>query len=122
MTTRTMEVSREAKVLTGLEPLPDSRARELRGCVYDSVHGWWLQPIFCASCGKPGGLVPEHITFAFYLCTSPCWEKYGHLTGTMAVPDFIVREAIRMEGEEKLKSQMGDHGICSSTTLLHLPQ
>lgn len=69
------------------EVLPDSRARETKGIVYRLGVPWI--PIFCASCGKPGGMVPEDSGHAFYLCDSPCAEKWGGMAGTMAVPDEV---------------------------------
>ncbi len=66
--------------------LPDSRPREVRGAVWRAGQGWW-RPIFCANCGRPGGLVPQRAcTFAFWLC-DPCWETHGAIAATMAVPD-----------------------------------
>jgi hypothetical protein len=90
-----------------LEPLPDSRLRELKGLVFDKKLGW-LRPIFCANCGKPGGYVTLDAVdpdsgFAFYMCTSPCWEKFGLKTEFMAVPDAIIRAAIRQDqGQDQL--------------------
>jgi hypothetical protein len=82
-----------------LEPLPDSRARELKGLVFSKDWGCWAQPIYCANCGAPRGYVPEDMTFAFALCDSPCWEQFGHKTEFMAIPDAIARKAFL---EEKL--------------------
>lgn len=70
-----------------IEILPDSRPREAKGIVYRLGVAWI--PIFCANCGKPGGSVPEDSGHAFYLCDSPCAEKWGQLAGTMAVPDEV---------------------------------
>ena len=70
--------------------LPDSRARTIttvRGAVCRA--GVWHQPLYCANCGADGGLVPEaETTFAFYLC-KPCFEAYGAIAGTYAVPDEV---------------------------------
>jgi hypothetical protein len=64
-------------------------------------HGAWWVPIFCASCGADGGLVPEaHMTFAFYLC-NVCSKKYGHLTCTMVEPDAVFWERVAQEQLEK---------------------
>lgn len=71
----------------GGEVLPDCRTRE-PGKIIQSKMGNWV-PIFCASCGKPSGAVPEeNMTFAFYLC-NPCHETYGAIAATMAVPDEV---------------------------------
>lgn len=74
--------------------LPDSRAKVTRGIV--SVRGVNYVPIFCANCGAPGGGVPDkHMTFCFYLCTS-CCEKQGPVAGTMAVPEEVFWEKVRL--------------------------
>ena len=60
-------------------------------------------PIFCASCGAPGGEVPEeNCTFAFYLC-NPCFAKYGDLTTLMVMPDEVFWEEVR-------QAQLAKHG------------
>ena len=92
-----------------LEPLPDGRLRDLRGVVHDKAWGW-LRPIFCVSCGKSGGYVPVDVTFAFYICTSPCWEAFGLKTEFMAIPDAIVRERIRQDKLAEAKNRgVPDH-------------
>lgn len=79
--------------------LPDSRLRDSRKIVF--VNGVPHVPIFCANCGADGGGVPEeHMTFAFYLCT-PCTETYGHIAGTMAVPEEVFWERVKQEQLEK---------------------
>ena len=80
--------------------LPDSRLqRSDRGQV--SRGGVWWEPIFCASCGTPGGLVPvENMTFAFYICT-PCHERHGEVAGTYAMPDEVFAEKVRQHQIEK---------------------
>jgi hypothetical protein len=72
--------------------LPDSRPRRTRSV--KRVVNWfglilnWI-PIYCANCGKDGGLVPErNCTFAFYLCQS-CADKLGPIVGTYMVPDEV---------------------------------
>ena len=58
-------------------------------------------PIFCANCGKPGGGVSdEHITFAFWLCDY-CFEAWGPIAGTYAVPDEVFWEKIKFAQMEK---------------------
>lgn len=80
------------------EVFPDSRLQTVatvKGAVWRG-DAWW-QPIFCASCGADGGLVPErHTTFAFYLC-NPCARTYGPLTGTMVEPDAVFWERVKQE-------------------------
>ena len=76
--------------------LPDSRLTQ-RPDLGTQMVDWELpdgttvrceaQPIYCANCGKFYGHVPkENTTFAFYMC-QPCFDKYGALAGTLAVPD-----------------------------------
>ncbi len=50
----------------------------------------WI-PMFCANCGKEGGMVLETDwdrvkNFAFYLC-EPCAEKWSPLADTAIAPD-----------------------------------
>lgn len=66
--------------------LPDSRAKVTRGQVFRGSQTWL--PIFCANCGKEGGLVTESCTFAFWIC-HPCEKTYGRVTGLMRVPDSV---------------------------------
>ncbi len=67
--------------------LPNSVARRQSGIVMRGSVPW--VPIWCANCGKPGGMVPQATaTFAFYLCV-PCSEKHGNIEGTVMVPDEV---------------------------------
>ena len=67
-----------------IELLPDSRAKNVTGRVF-TMNGTWV-PVFCANCGKDGGLCPEeNMTFLFYLCVT-CNETYGAIAGTMVMP------------------------------------
>jgi hypothetical protein len=70
--------------------LPDSRLtnanRPLRR------HGLLglMEPVFCANCGKYGGLVTkEWISWVFYLC-EPCARSHGNIPNP-EIPDEIVR-------------------------------
>lgn len=71
--------------------LPDSRTRTIHtpsNSVNMGAAAFW-QPIFCASCGVKGGLVPEeNMNFAFWLCTE-CYKTYGHITTMYAMPDEV---------------------------------
>jgi hypothetical protein len=58
----------------------------------------WI-PIFCANCGKDGGMVMETEwdrvkNFAFYLC-DPCAEKWSPLTNTAIAPDEAFWKKVR---------------------------
>lgn len=75
--------------------LPDSRAKVTRGRVFDKHGTCWL-PVFCANCGKEGGLVTESCTFAFWIC-NPCEKTHGHITGLMRVPDQQFYENMAQE-------------------------
>jgi hypothetical protein len=75
--------------------LPDSRARETRGRIFTPM-GPWI-PVFCASCGVPGGSCPEeNMTFMFYLCPK-CAETYGDIAGTMMMPDEVFFQKLKDE-------------------------
>lgn len=78
--------------------LPDSRATTIftpRGAT-PGPGGFWI-PIFCASCGREGGKVPEeNMTFVFWLC-NPCFAVYGELTNMMVMPDEVFWEKIKQE-------------------------
>ena len=65
--------------------LPDSRAKTTKGRVFQGGTTW--VPVYCATCGKDGGLVPEqNMTFVFYQC-QPCADKTGELFGHYKLPD-----------------------------------
>ena len=73
--------------------LPDSRAKAGRGAV-PGPGGVWI-PIFCASCGVEGGMVPaESMTFAFWLCVA-CFATHGALTNVMMLPDEVFWERVK---------------------------
>lgn len=81
-----------------LELLPDSRAKNVTGRVF-TMNGTWV-PVFCANCGKDGGLCPEeNMTFLFYLCVA-CNETYGAIAGTMVMPDEVFFEKCKQEQME----------------------
>lgn len=91
--------SLQDKVLDEVEVLPDSRPVAMRGTKRKRVVTPWgavnYIPVYCANCGKDGGMVPEeNCTFVFYLCT-PCHEKLGPIVGTYAVPDEVWWERVR---------------------------
>lgn len=79
-----------------IESLPDSRLKRLTAKTVPHKEWGTAQQIFCANCGHNGGFIPEqNSTFAFYLCDS-CWEKCGHLTGVLAIPESAVRRDARL--------------------------
>ena len=81
--------------------LPDSRCLTPTGVVRGPGGSW--VPIFCANCGKDGGLVPEQNTsFAFWLCAK-CGETCGEIAGMMCLPDEIFWEQVKQE-------QLAAHG------------
>lgn len=94
--------------------LPDSRAKSTKGRVFQGGTTWI--PVFCANCGKEGGLVTENVTFAFWLCT-PCEKKNGPITALMRVPDQVFYEKMLHEQLEYAGrpmtgaelSQVGEH-------------
>jgi hypothetical protein len=63
-----------------------------------SANGMKWLPIFCANCGKDGGLVLETDwsrvkNFAFYLC-DPCTEKWSPMADVALVPDQVFWQKI----------------------------
>jgi hypothetical protein len=91
--------------------LPDSRQTSPTGLVQTSQG--WMQPIFCASCGTSGGLVPEEsTTFAFWLCNS-CYARHGELTNLMVMPDEVFWEEVKQAQQDKY------HRIPSATEVVN---
>jgi hypothetical protein len=99
----------------GAHVLPDSRAREPKGC---RVVDWELpdgrtvrveaEPVYCASCGCPFGWVPrENMAFCFWLCNQ-CFERYGAIAGTYAAPDEEFRRAVVAEVEARFGRGLTD--------------
>ena len=79
--------------------LPDSRCLDPKGLIRSKA-GMWV-PVFCANCGKPGGMVPEaNMTFAFYLCNY-CVEVHGAVANTMLVPDEVFWAEMAQEATQK---------------------
>jgi hypothetical protein len=72
-----------------MDTLPDSRLSNPRGLILGSGPlGNWV-PIFCASCGKPGGACPaENMHFICWLCHD-CAAKYGEAASMMMMPDEV---------------------------------
>ena len=71
-----------------MDLLPDCRLTTRPAGIHRGVAGTWL-PVFCANCGRDGGLVPEETTtFLFYLC-NPCAETHGQIAGTLHMPDEV---------------------------------
>ena len=84
-----------------MELLPDSRLKRLTPKTVPHKEWGTAQQIFCANCGKDGGLIPEqNSTFAFYLCDE-CWEVHGSLTEFLAIPESEVRRDARLRQLEK---------------------
>lgn len=87
--------------------LPDSRLRIPKNVVRGKWGLNWA-PIFCASCGKDGGLVPEdhlNCNFVCYLC-DPCAEKMGDFTGLYVEPDAVFWEKVKQAQLEKEKREL----------------
>jgi hypothetical protein len=77
-----------------MDLLPDSRAKHVKR-IFRFGQAW--VPVFCANCGKEGGMCPEeNMTFIFYQCSS-CHEKLGHITGTMVMPDEVFYQKLAQE-------------------------
>jgi len=88
--------------------LPDSRAKITRGRVFQGGTTW--VPVFCANCGKEGGLVTENVTFAFWICT-PCEKKNGNITGMLRVPDQVFYEKMLQEQIEYMGRPMTEQEL-----------
>lgn len=74
-----------------MDILPDSRTRERsKGRTGVKWHaGMWWVPVYCASCGKPYGYVPEqNCDFACWLCND-CSDKHGAVANTYQMPDEV---------------------------------
>ena len=81
--------------------LPDSRSRDSKGVIRGPMRKWL--PIFSASCGADGGMVPEeNMTFVFWLCRS-CAETYGKIANMMMMPDEAFWERVKQEQLETHK-------------------
>lgn len=84
------------------ELLPDSRLSWMnrgKGIVF--MAGMYWVPVFCASCSKHYGHVPEeNCLFAFWLCDD-CAAKWEPLTGTLAMPDEVFWARVALEQLER---------------------
>ncbi len=101
--------------------LPDSRLQnETRG----SQMVQWAMPdgscvrteavmVYCASCGHPYGWVPEEtMACCFYLCRQ-CYEQYGAIASTYAMPDDEWNKNVL----EELRKKASQWGIGHDPTL-----
>lgn len=85
-----------------IETLPDSRLQRLTSKLVPHKEWGMAEEIFCYNCGKSGGFVPAGTTtHASYICTSPCWEKFGNKTAFLAIPESEVRRSARLRQLEK---------------------
>src|SRR5262245_40247221 len=67
--------------------------------------------VYCGNCGKEYGFVPrENTTFAFWLCNQ-CFEKYGAVAGTFALPDEEFCQAVQHEMQERLGRDLSEQEI-----------
>lgn len=76
--------------------LPSSVPKNPRRTILRGGIPWTA--LYCANCGKSGGYVPEASIgegFQFYLCESPCGEKWSPLVGTMLIPDEVFWEKVK---------------------------
>jgi hypothetical protein len=81
--------------------LPDSRLRNPKNII-SGPHGNWV-PIYCANCGRDGGLVPEeNCSFACWLCNE-CADTYGSILGTYMLPDEVFWKKVEEAQMEKYK-------------------
>lgn len=92
------------------EVLPSSVAREIKNFkIHNGIP--WI-PIFCANCGKDGGWIPEETKdFAFYICESPCGEKWDPIIGTYVVPDEVFWEHAKQVQLEKYGRELQPYEV-----------
>lgn len=91
---------------------PESRLKTPKRSIRGAFGINWV-PMFCANCGKEGGLVPEdaiNCSFSHYECMD-CAAKLGNLDGFFKVPDEVVgmkvREAqLEHEGRELTREEV----------------
>ena len=89
--------------------LPDCRAMNPAKVVRMGGLNW--TPIFCANCGKDGGLIPaENYDFSFYIC-APCSEKYPVIEGTYVEPDHVFWEKVAQTQMEKYGRMLEPHEL-----------
>jgi hypothetical protein len=75
-------------------------------------------PIYCAQCGKQGGMVPEaNMTFACWLCDD-CYHTHGALLNATVIPD----EVFWAEVAEAQREKYGRNATAAETAAaLHDP-
>lgn len=67
--------------------------------------------IYCANCGIAYGYVPkENTTFACFLCQQ-CFETYGSVAGTYAIPDEEFNQNVAHEIEERFQRPMSTEDL-----------
>lgn len=72
---------------------PDSRTRVPTGAKW-TPNGMVI-PIYCATCHKPGGYVPEeNMTFVCWLCDD-CYHANGPLLNTTVMPDEVFWQEVK---------------------------
>jgi len=99
----TDERAQTLAAMAQLQPLPDSRLSVIATPKNSRrmMNGAYWIPIFCASCGADGGMVPEeNMRFVSYLCND-CYRKYGNIDGVYIEPDRIFWAKVELEQIEK---------------------
>lgn len=67
--------------------------------------------IFCGNCGKLFGYVPKDTcSFVSWLC-GKCFEKFGAIAGTYAVPDDLFNQSVAYEMQERFGHSLNDEEI-----------
>jgi hypothetical protein len=88
--------------------LPDSRCQVRRGSTRVVVKGVAhnMIPVYCASCGKPWGMVPEKFcTFAFVTCDD-CDRRHGVIAGLVCEPDAVFWQRVQAAQEKDAVSTL----------------
>jgi ribosomal protein L37AE/L43A len=74
-----------------------------------------VEPVYCANCGKKYGFVPrDNTAFTFWLCRK-CFDTYGEVANTYAMPDEDFNNAVAAEMEARFGHHLSDKEITDLT-------
>jgi len=104
-------VTLDARLPTKSDILPNCIATRSEKTVVCANGIKWL-PLFCANCGKDGGLVMETEfdrvkNWAFFLC-DPCAEKWSPLVDHALAPDEVFWKKVREAQLEAFGRELTD--------------
>lgn len=108
--------------------LPESRALRPVGAVmvrHEGPSGEELReemvPLYCANCGKPCGYCSASIRALFYLCP-PCFDDYGAIAGTYAVPEEAYNRDLAQEMADAYGRALSCEELAAEEAALRLPR